>query len=305
MRDVRANLHRQLEEWLCHQDPAARIVHDPVVFPRRYRSPDDIEIAGLIAATFAYGHVRAFWPMVERLLRVMDDAPADYLRAFEPERERPRFRALYYRFSGSEDLLAYLWTLKMLITAHGSLRRLFESLYDDRDDDIGPLLARYVETALAVDTHPVYGHRQKPDGLLHLFSGPAMGGASKRLCLYLRWMVRPADGVDLGLWPEISPAKLVIPLDAHVVRIGRYLGLTSRKSPGWLMAQEMTARLRTICPDDPVKYDFALCHHGMSGACPSRPLREHCAPCGLRTVCRLGRQRFPAARARQPAAVSG
>jgi uncharacterized protein (TIGR02757 family) len=126
--------------------------------------------------------------------------------------------------------------------------------------------------------------------LRHLFSGPARGGASKRLCLFLRWMVRSDDGIDLGLWSFIPPAKLIMPLDAHVVRIGSYLGLTRRRSPGWLMAREMTARLRTLSPEDPVKYDFALCHFGMAGECPIRPERKRCARCGLQQVCRVGRR---------------
>jgi endonuclease III len=104
-------------------------------------------------------------------------------------------------------------------------------------------------------------------------------------------MVRPDDGVDLGVWPAIPPSKLVIPLDAHIVRLSRYLGLTRRKSAGWLMAQEVTANLRKICPDDPVKYDFALCHYGMSGECPITPVTANCVRCMLQSVCRVGRSR--------------
>ncbi len=290
---MRTELTQRLEQWYRARDLKSRIPYDPITFPRRYRHSEDIEIAGLIAATLAYGRVKSFWPAIDRLLALMEGSPADYLRRFDPGRERPRLRSLYYRFSTSDDLLALCLILHTLFLRHGSLRQLFESLHRPEEPDIGPLLARYVETALAVDTRPVYRHGRTPAGLAHLFSGPAQGGASKRLCLYLRWMVRPDDGIDLGLWPAIASSKLIVPLDAHVVRISRYLGLTRRKSPGWLMAQEITANLRRICPEDPVKYDFALCHYGMSGECPINPRREHCARCQLQSVCTLGSRRFP------------
>jgi len=267
---MRHDLAERLEHWYRTRDLTGRVPDDPITFPRRYHAAEDQAVAGLIAASLAYGHVKAFWPAVERLLAMMGSSPAEWLRRFDHRVQRPKFRALYYRFSDSNDLLAFFLILKTLLDRHGSLRAFFEHLHHPEDPDIGPLLGRYVETAMAVDTRMVYGHRRKPDGLRHLFSGPARGGASKRLCLYLRWMVRPADGIDLGLWPAIAPSKLIMPLDAHVVRISRYLGLTRRKSAGWLMAQEVTAHLRRMCPEDPVKYDFALCHFGMSGDVRSR-----------------------------------
>jgi uncharacterized protein (TIGR02757 family) len=298
---MRSEIAERLEGWYRTRDVTSRIPHDPIAFPRRYHDPEDQAAAGLIGASLAYGHVNAFRPVVERLLALAGLSPADYLRSFDLKRERPRFAPLYYRFSDSNDLLAFVFILHTLIDRHGSLRALFEACARPADEDIGPLLGRYVQAALAVDTRSVYhsgrngGRDRKPDGLRHLFSGPAQGGASKRLCMFLRWMVRPDDGVDLGLWPALGPSKLIVPLDAHVVRLSRYLGLTRRKSAGWLMAREVTANLRKVCPDDPVKYDFALCHFGMSGDCPLRPSIEQCARCGLRAICRIGRRRCRAA----------
>jgi uncharacterized protein (TIGR02757 family) len=102
--------------------------------------------------------------------------------------------------------------------------------------------------------------------------------------MYLRWMVRPADGFDLGLWHQVSPAKLIIPVDAHIRRIGRYLGLTSRKQADWRMAREITASLRGLDPDDPVKYDFPLCHLGISEGCAGRDLLR-CNACPIVEFC--------------------
>lgn len=105
--------------------------------------------------------------------------------------------------------------------------------------------------------------------------------------MYLRWMVRPADGIDLGLWKEVSPAKLVIPVDAHIQRIGGYLGLTSRKQADWRMAREITAALKTLDPGDPVKYDFALCHLGISEGCDGSDLTK-CLKCPVAELCEVG-----------------
>src|SRR5206468_2700129 len=126
-------------------------------------------------------------------------------------------------------------------------------------------------------------------GLHHLL--PAVGGgAAKRLNLYLRWMVRGPDAVDFWIWKRVRAAQLVIPLDTHIHRMARHLGLTGRKSADWKTAEEITAGLRALDPADPVRYDFALCHFGMSGACPLKPRRETCSSCALLGACRTGRR---------------
>jgi uncharacterized protein (TIGR02757 family) len=102
--------------------------------------------------------------------------------------------------------------------------------------------------------------------------------------MYLRWMVRPADGIDLGIWQTVSPAKLIIPVDAHIQRICRLLGFSSRKQADWRMACEITAALRQFNPEDPVKYDFAICHLGISEGC-SGLQAGRCTGCVLNGFC--------------------
>jgi uncharacterized protein (TIGR02757 family) len=131
-------------------------------------------------------------------------------------------------------------------------------------------------------------------GLRFLLPGSSEDGqgAIKRVALYLRWMIRPRDGVDLGAFrafePALTPAKLIIPLDTHIERIGRYLGLTDRKTGGLRTATEITAALARLCPEDPLVYDLALCHLGISGRCPKKRDVKICADCQIRSVCRLG-----------------
>ena len=126
-----------------------------------------------------------------------------------------------------------------------------------------------------------------PHGARYLLSVPDGQAAAKRWCLFLRWMVRPADGVDLGLWSDISTRRLTIPLDTHVARIGAYIGLTDRRTPGWAMAREITGNLARYCPDDPTRFDFAISHLGIMGSCPRRRNPVKCAGCDLLSACRL------------------
>jgi uncharacterized protein (TIGR02757 family) len=146
-------------------------------------------------------------------------------------------------------------------------------------------LARFVD-----DVREAGGFATRTDrrGPAHMLPDPRAGSASKRLLLYLRWMVRPADGVDLGLWP-VSPSVLLVPVDVHVHKLASNLGLTTAASPNWRMAEEITSVFRLFDPADPVKYDFALCHLGMASGCASRFVREVCEGCPIRRVCRHGR----------------
>jgi len=135
------------------------------------------------------------------------------------------------------------------------------------------------------------------------FPSPSEGSACKRLNLYLRWMIRSDDGVDFGIWacservsqsPEqgegesnkIPPSKLIIPLDTHMARICTHLGLTHYKTTGWKMAEEITDNLKILDPEDPVKYDFALCHLGISGECPLHKDIKKCSKCFLKDICK-------------------
>ena len=119
------------------------------------------------------------------------------------------------------------------------------------------------------------------------FSSPADGSACKRLNLFLRWMVRRSGGLDFGLWSDVSPRRLVIPLDTHVARIARYVGLTTRTTPDWKMALDVTHSLRRFDPGDPVKYDFAICRLGILDYCPRKRDIVKCEGCSLRPVCTL------------------
>jgi uncharacterized protein (TIGR02757 family) len=166
----------------------------------------------------------------------------------------------------------------------GSIEQFF--LDGDRADapDIGEGLESFSSRALAIDLRPAYGRVPERPGVCYFFPRPSKGSACKRLNLYLRWMVR-RDAIDFGIWRRLSPSRLIVPLDTHVIRVGRCLRLTRHRSPGWRMAASITASLRALHPADPVKYDFSMCHLGMMNACGfNRAQRD--SQCPLRGVCR-------------------
>jgi uncharacterized protein (TIGR02757 family) len=163
---------------------------------------------------------------------------------------------------------------------YGTLKDLFYSHYEPGQDDIKNALAGFVDFLSGIDTSPVYGRNIRPPGLKQLLSSPETGSACKRMTLFLRWLVRNRD-IDFGVWDRIPPSKLIIPLDTHIARISRCLGLSKRKSPDWKMAKEITESLKKLDPEDPLKYDFALCHHGISGLCNGIKTRRICSDCSL------------------------
>jgi uncharacterized protein (TIGR02757 family) len=262
------------------------LANDPLSFCHRYREPADREIAGLVASAFAYGNVKIILRSLETIFAGMGPSPRRYVEEFEPETGLAQFAGFRHRFNDGRDLCALLLACRTMIDEADSIGEYFLGCYDREADDITPSLITFCAAVLAFDYSPVFGRGGIPRDSYFpfFFPSPASGSACKRLCMYLRWMVRPADGIDLGLWRGISPEKLVIPVDAHIRRIGSYLGLTSRKQADWRMAREITANLRRLDPDDPVKYDFPLCHLGISEGCGGYD-RLRCPACPIMEVC--------------------
>ena len=194
-------------------------------------------------------------------------------------------QGIKYRFSRSEDIVLFLRAIGEALRQHGSLENLFLAGFDGEGTDLRVPLARFT-TLLRSFAVSVSRKSKLSHGFQHLIPDAGNGSALKRLLLFLRWVVRPEDGIDLGLWSGVPPSSLVIPLDTHVFRIGGYLGLTRRRSQGWAAAREITDCLKRIDPADPLRFDFPLCHLGMSGACPLRPDPEKCAACPLSDACK-------------------
>jgi uncharacterized protein (TIGR02757 family) len=279
---LRPVLDRLYSEFNVEQSVA-----DPVWMVRRYQRADDQEVIAFISAALAFGRVQSVLNSIEGMLQVMGPSPAAFVRRFDPSRDRDCFRHLVHRWTNGADFAALVWILHQMIEQSGSIEGFFAAGLSTDAVDVGDALQSFSTRALALDVSAIYGRRRPKPGVAYFFSRPSSGGACKRLNLFLRWMVR-ADQVDLGVWKKIRPGQLIVPLDTHVIRVGRCLRLTKLKSPGWRMAADITASLRAIDPIDPIKFDFSICHLGMMSACgfgkkigdANCPLKGACFPGG-------------------------
>lgn len=253
---------------------AEGLARDPLRFPRRYRAPRDVEIAAVAAAMLAFGRVDLFGPVIERLLGVLDarGGPTAFTERFDDSDARA-LAGIAYRWNRSGDFVLLFRTLNAVYRSHPSLGALFAP---------GPARA---SLGGAIDALRALAPPETTRGFRTWLPHPDEGSACKRWLMLLRWMVR-RDGLDLGLWAHLSPRDLVIPLDTHVMRLSRLLGLTARTDAGWRTAEEVTAGLRRLDPDDPVRFDFALAHLGISGACLGFRDVTICPACPLEPACR-------------------
>lgn len=274
MKDLKSTLERFYREY----DFGKRVAHDPIRFPHGYNTPRDIEVSGFIASCLAYGRVDLFTAVIEKILSKMGRSPYDFLLGFNLKKQRKLFDGIKYRFNENADLVCLLFILHTLLKKYSSIEGAFKSFYGPDDPDIGKGLTGLMDLLGEVDTSAVYGEDLRPAGLTQFFPSPEKGSACKRANLFLRWMIRDRD-IDFGIWKEIPKDRLVIPLDTHIARISRCLGFTNRKSQDWKMAIEITGALKKFDREDPLKYDFALCHHGISGMCKGMREKEGCKGC--------------------------
>lgn len=280
MRRASPAFRARMEALRARYDTGTALALDPLAVPLRFPDPADREAAAWLAASLAYGRVAPMLRAIEAALAPLGDRPAAVLRGHgEPALRAllgPALAAWRWRFHTGEDVVHWLLAWKRL-DAEGGL----ETAFLPRDgEDADAALSRVVQR-LRAELPPSYGLRfSLPD--------PAEGSACKRLRMFLRWMAR--DGwPDLGLWTRYPKAALVIPVDTHVARIARFVGLSDRVTPDGRMAAEITAALRGCDGEDPLKYDFALSHLGILGDCPGLRRKATCAPCPLYGACRAGR----------------
>jgi uncharacterized protein (TIGR02757 family) len=259
------------------------VVSDPIWIVRRFRHPADREIVAFCASALAFGRVQSVLNSIEALVAVMGDRPSEFVRRFEPEVHGRALFPLVHRWTRGVDLVALVWVLRQMIERGGSIEGFFAEGADAAAETVEAAIESFSARAMSLDLTEAYGTPPAKPGVAYFFSRPSSGGACKRLNLFLRWMVR-IDRVDLGIWSRVRPAQLVIPLDTHVIRVGRCLRLTRLNSPGWRMAADITRSLRMLDARDPVRYDFSLCHLGMMGACGFET-RQTAAQCPLKGAC--------------------
>jgi len=217
----------------------------------------------------------------------MNNEPYRFTMNFKPEKHEKAFSGFIHRFNNGDDIRCLLYFMRQMFEQSGSIGEFFTKGYIPNEKNIKSGLISFSERTLALDSSEIYKTKKLPKkaGVRFFFPSPSDGSPCKRLNLYLRWMVRRGDALDFGLWKDISPSKLVMPLDTHVARISRYIGLTSRENASWLMAEEVTENLKKLDPNDPVKYDFAIARLGILEECKGRKKPEKCKGCLIRELC--------------------
>ncbi len=244
------SLRLYLDELVTRFETPDFIHDDPISVPHRFSRKQDIEIAALFAATFAWGQRPTIIAKTNTLLELMDNDPYAFVVGHQ-ESDRARFERFVHRTFQPIDALYFVDRLQRHYQQHASLETLFSEGIVAADEDVGNALRHFHDSFFDVDYAPQRTRKH--------VATPARKSSCKRLNMLLRWMVRPATrGVDFGLWQSIKTHQLVVPLDLHVQRVARSLGLLSQKPADWRAALELTENLRLLDVDDPGKYDFAL-----------------------------------------------
>jgi uncharacterized protein (TIGR02757 family) len=228
---------------------------DPLQFPHKFKDEKDIEAMAFIASVFAYGNLKQIINSLNKFLIIADNKPHDFIINFKESYKK----YFVHRFYSEADSRNLFLLLQIAYTEYGSLKNLFLGGNNEEHPNVKKSITSFSNYFLK-KVEAEFGEISR--GVKFMFPLPEKGSACKRMNLFLRWMVRK-DDLDFGLWNEISTSKLIIPVDTHIARICKKLKLTTRNNVSWQMAEEITENLKEFDAEDPVKYDFSLCHIGM------------------------------------------
>jgi uncharacterized protein (TIGR02757 family) len=278
-----ARLKARLDELHDRYVGQASLALDPLCLPRAYADARDQELAAFVAAHLAYGRVAPMLKAIEGILAPLGPRPALWLAQRSPAQVRgalsPALASWRWRFHTGDDLIHWVlaWTrLNQESGGRGLEPHLLPGPGVSADERLSALVQR-----LRLEL-------PKSPGLRFNLPDPLQGAACKRWRMFLRWMVR-TEWPDLGLWRSYPAADLIMPLDTHVARISRFIGLGRRQTPDGKLAREITVALQRLCPEDPLRYDFPMAHLGILGDCPGIRHLPECAGCPLVALCRAGR----------------
>lgn len=245
-------IHDFLNERYLKYNRSNFIDTDPISIPHRFSKKEDVEIAGFLTATIAWGNRKSIISNALKLMAYMEDSPHDFILNHSKEDLKP-FEKFTHRTFNGKDCVFFLQSLKNIYTRHNGLEKAFSSSIPHSAEHPFPLKHNIIQFRnLFLEA------KHLPRSEKHI-SNPAKKSSAKRLCMFLRWMVRQDQkGVDFGIWKSISPADLCLPLDVHTGNVSRSLGLLRRSQNDWQTVEEITSVLRNFDANDPIKYDFAL-----------------------------------------------
>lgn len=243
----KSEIKKLLDTWFDYFNQRSFIASDPIQVPHSFIKREDIEIAGFLTATLAWGQRPVMIKNAFLLLESMPDGPHQFLMESDEDRF-DFFESFKHRTFNGADCIFFLKSLQNIYLYHGGLKSVFEE---------GLNLTGNIPGAI-IHFRNIFFNIPFPQRTLKHIADVENNAAGKRINMFLRWMVRKDDkGVDFGLW-DIPASDLYIPLDLHSGKISRELGLLKRQQNDWKAVRELTFRLREFDPNDPVKYDFAL-----------------------------------------------
>lgn len=243
----------QLDKLVEKYETADFIKNDPIQFAYMGKCKEEKELYGFIASLFAYGNRKIF---IKKLNELFSKSDGDLL-GFVKNGDFKSLKGFEYRFSNDNDIIAIFKILSNLYNESNGLEELFEYGWAQPPLYLSRLEMSQIFFQAVVDFFYSRAPKDVSSGFYHMIPNPQNKGAMKRMNMFLRWMVRGGD-VDLGIWKFMKPKNLLIPLDVHVARVSREMGLLERKSNDFKSVIELTDKLCEICPEDPVKYDFAM-----------------------------------------------
>lgn len=246
---------QELDNLVLKYETKDFIKDDPIQFPHRGKTKEEIELYGFISSLFAYGNRKMFIAKLNDLFARADNDIANYIK----NGDFSNLKGIEYRFAKEDDIIPIFEILHSLYTESKGLEELFE--YGFKSASASSKVLSMLKTA--VDYFYSRAPKSAGQGFYHMIPNPDNGGAMKRMNMFLRWMVRKPP-VDFGIWNFIKPSELLIPLDVHVARVSRSMGLLTRKSNDFKAVMELMANLKNIYPEDPVKYDFAMFGYGVN-----------------------------------------
>ncbi|MDZ4678457.1 MAG: TIGR02757 family protein [Oligoflexia bacterium] len=262
-------------------DFSGEIKNDPLALVLRFSDSNDREVAALIAAVFAYGNVRQIQNSLEKIFLLLGPQPSKKLKTTTGKQWKKLIpQSFKHRFNTADDLGLLLTWLGHALKNHGSLENLFK--VSSKNLDIAVRLENFINALTSQPSAPYI--KPKSRGALFFFPKPSGKSACKRLLLFLRWVCGTGP-MDLSLWKSVNLADLIIPVDTHVLRISKHLGFTKRKDNSWQTAVEITEALKQLDALNPTRFDFALCHLGISQECPSRFNVQICGHCRMKEHC--------------------
>jgi uncharacterized protein (TIGR02757 family) len=233
---------------------------DPVQYVHGFAGRQNREIAGLLCSALAYGRVEQIRKSIEKVLRITGDDISHFAAAVPLREKIKQLSSIKHRFNDGTDIAVLLECCGRVVLRHGSLETLFLDGLGKKDETIKYALDKFVLSMREIAA-TILKNRQST--MYFFFPKPSSGSTCKRLNMFLRWMVRKNDGIDCGVWTGVPASKLVMPVDTHIAAVSTDMGITKRKTVDWVMAEEITAAMRTMYPGDPVRCDFSLCRAGM------------------------------------------